>query len=203
MTSVGVIYFLLYTTLISGSSWLKPTILKCWRLSLKIFMGKCSLLTLQLHLSCYYTIIWKCFWCLEWFKHIITHIHTHKNTLMKPHWEPLCCRSGRETKADRSERRYNQLWVLRKKHFAPSFQSSFTSSHLHSIFHHHRPLFHPPLGGARCGGWWCWHKQTQFRVWTDEPAAGVAQDPQRKLGAGAHVEALLRCRVQLKQKVYC
>lgn len=59
--------------------------------------------------------------------------HTCKNTLMEPHREPLCCRSGRKTKADRSERRYNQLWVLRKKHFAPSFHSSFTSSHLHTI----------------------------------------------------------------------
>lgn len=172
MTSVGVIYFLLYTKLASGSSWLKPTVLNCWRLSLKIFMGKCSLLTLQQELSCYYTIIWKCFRCFEWFKHIIAHTHTHKNTLMKPHREPLRCRSGRKTKADRSERRYNQLWVLRKKHFAPSFQSSFTSSHLHTIFHHHLLLFHPPHPtplqcGAQCGG----RKQTQFRVWADKPAA--------------------------------
>lgn len=59
---------------------------------------------------------------------------------MKPSRELLCCRSGRKTKADRSERRYNQLWVLRKKPFARSFQSSFTSSHLHTTFYHHPPL---------------------------------------------------------------
>lgn len=177
-------------------------LVNCWRFTSNIFTGKCSLLTLQNRVSCYYSIIWKSslvFWVVQ------TYNHTHKNTHIKLQRELLRCSSGRETKADRSEQRYNQPWVLRKKHFAPSFQSYFTSSHLHTIFHHHHqpPTFPTPLCRAQCGGWWCWHKHNQFRVWIDKPAAGVARDPQHKLRDGAHVEAVLRCRVQLNPKVFC
>ena len=136
--------------------------------------------------------------CFEWFKHIIAHTHTHTGSHTGSCY---AADLGRKTKADRSERRYNQPWVLRKKQFAPSFQSSFTSSHLNTIHHHHHYslfLFHPPLAWSSHGGWWCRRKQTGFKVWT-----AAAQDPQHQLCDGAHVEAALRCRVQLNQKVYC
>ncbi len=134
------------------AKWLTPAMLNCWRFSSEIFIDKCSLtnpatacvLLLHSHIKVFWV-----FWVVQTYNH--THTHTHTHIRMKPHRELLRCRSGRKTKADRSERRYNQPWVLRKKRFAPSFQSSFTSSHLNTIFllhHHHRSLLHPSLCGA-------------------------------------------------------
>lgn len=105
---------------------------------------------------------------------------------MKPHRE-LLCRSGRKTKADRSERRYNQPWVLRKKHFAASFQCSFYLLSSQYTIHHHPP---PCV-------------ELVMLAQTD-PVQGLNRQNSRRCSVrthstnSAHVEAALRCRVQLK-----
>lgn len=120
----------------------------------------------------YYPCNSTCLVITLWYESVFA-VQTYNHTHMKPHRELLRCRSGRKTKEDRSERRYNQPWVLRKKHFT-FFLPVFQLPPLISIFQS------PPLVWSSCGGWWGWHKQIRFRVWIDKnPAAGVAAwDPQ-------------------------
>lgn len=60
----------------------------------------------------------------------------------------------------------------------PSFQSSVTSSHLNTIYHHHHhSLFQSHLVCSSYSGCWCWHKQTQLRIWIDKTSSRRCSGP--------------------------
>lgn len=77
-------------------------------------------------------------------------------------------------KDQRSERRHNHPGVLRVTHFT-SFQSSFTSSHLIFLLHHHHSVLHPPVRKAHIAAVDTDIPNSEFvKI---RPAVSIAQDP--------------------------
>lgn len=138
----------------------------------------------------------KVFWVFAGFK---SHTHTH----MKPHPELLLCRSG-----EKKPKRTDQSRDIINSEFwgkSISFQSSFTFSHLDTIFLSSTttPSSIPPLCVAGTAAVDASTNRPSSGLESTKLAAGVARDTQPKLQDGAHVKAVLRCRVQQNQTVYC
>lgn len=143
----------------------------------------------------YYPCNSTCLVITLWYESVFA-VQTYNHTHMKPHRELLRCRSGRKTKEDRSERRHNQPWVLRKKHFT-FFLPVFQLPPLISIFQS------PPCVELM------WRL---VRLAQTDPVQGLnRQKPSSRcccLGPTNSEMGLTSrqrpgCRVQLNLKVYC